>query len=621
MASVHTLSSALALLALSCLPTGCGTDPEAPDDPAPEGPNVLLISVDTLRADVLGCYGGIPELSPRIDALAAGGVRWSQTFSSTPLTLPAHATMLSGYHPPRHGVRDNALFQLPEEVPTLAELAHEAGWDTAAFVAAFVLDARFGLDQGFAHYDDDIERPASGHAGTVHERGCDEVTRRALEWLEQPRDRPFLAWVHFYDPHFPYEAHPEVDTLRPRTSPPLRGGHYESEVAWVDVHVGKLLDALEDLGQLEDTLVVFTSDHGEALGDHDEPTHGHLVYQSTMDIPLILSHPRLAAGTVVDRAAGLVDVCATVLGFLGLEAPPDGHGRDLVAELGRPDAPTPIAYMESELARISFGFQPIAAASDGRWKYVHAPRPELYDLHADPDEDHNLLVDGDVHPLVDDNIQPAIESLRSAIESLRSTKALDARFSGTDSVRQAVENLGYSVGQAEAVVTRPDWTVTELLEVVQLRDLARGQMTAGRSRDCVATCRSLVEKAPRCSQGWEVGGTALARLEQWEEARTWLENALEIHEALPEAHWNLATTHYRTGNEEKAWAEVERTHELDPEHRGALTLLAKRMEEEDRELAIELYETLERVAGDSPQGHAARKRLVHLRAAQEREDG
>ena len=275
------------------------------------GRNVVLITVDTLRADHLGCYGDRGARTPNIDALARDGLRFDQAISAVPITLPSHATLMTGLDPPRHGVRQNGTFKLSAEHETLAEVLRANGYATAAVVGAFVLDSRYGLNQGFDWYDDDIvPENVPSDSRRFHARRGDAVTAAATNWLERYRAggrRPFLLWVHYYDPHVPYDPPEEYRSAFPDRP-------YDGEIAFVDAQIGVLITHLRSRGLLDDSVIVLTSDHGEGLEEHGELTHMDLVYDSTMRVPLILSGAEVfEAGVVVrDRLAGLVDVFPTL---------------------------------------------------------------------------------------------------------------------------------------------------------------------------------------------------------------------------------------------------------------------------------------------------------------------
>ena len=342
---------------------------------------MLLISIDTLRPDRLGCYGASQVETPAIDALARSGVRFENAFTPVPLTLPAHWTLLTGVEPWHHGVIDNGMTLAAPPAATLAERFAVAGYDTAAFVSAFVLHRTFGLDRGFAHYDDG---PAADAAldQLLHATGrADERVDRALAWLRRERTRPFFLWLHLFDPHAPYDP---PEDFRARHA----GRPYDGEVAFVDTQVARLLAALDRSGAAGDTLVVLVSDHGESLGEHGEQTHGILLYDATLRVPLIVRLPgRLPAGEVRREPATLADVAPTVLALAGLAAAPPLDGRDLFGAAGPPRHLAAI----SEAPHRRLGWGTLVALRDAGWKYIAGPRPELYAIDQDPQETEDRI--------------------------------------------------------------------------------------------------------------------------------------------------------------------------------------------------------------------------------------
>lgn len=345
--------------------------------------NLLLISIDTLRPDRLGCYGAQRPATPNIDRVAAEGVLFESCTSVAPLTLPAHSSLLTGTNPFAHGVRDNAGFLLAPENESLAELLAAQGYRTGAEIAAAVLNREFALDQGFAGYGDVRgARPA----GRPPERSAEEIADAALAFLAPRDDKPFFLFVHFFDPHLPHTAPQAFRTAYPEDG-------YAAEIAYVDAQIGRLLDALRASGRAQDTAVIITSDHGESLGQHQERTHGLFVYDATLSIPLLIRAPGVfPAGRRVAAQARIIDVAPTAAALLG--APPlrDAQGVDLRA-LARGDAPDPnlSAYSESLYPKFSFGLAPLRSLRGGGWKYIHGPEPELYRLADDPGETRNLL--------------------------------------------------------------------------------------------------------------------------------------------------------------------------------------------------------------------------------------
>ena len=379
------------------LAIGACHGPSAAHPAAPAaGWNLLLVTLDTMRADHLGCYGRARADTPALDGLAARGVRFDQAQSAVPLTLPSHATILSGLLPPRHGLRDNGRGTLPPDVDTLATRLGAAGYRTGAFVGAFVLDHRYGLARGFAHYDDDIPRQGSELEA---ERPGREVVDRALAWLDEtatPRAasadaerKPFFAWVHLYDAHAPYEPPEPYRSRHP-------GDPYAGEVATVDAQVERLLSWLARRGVTDRTLIVVAGDHGEGLGDHGELTHGLLLYQPTLRVPLLLAAPGILAPRVVRAPVGLADVAPTVAQLLGQPLAGARDGRDLSASLLAAAEPAAADVYAETRYPTNFGWSPLFALRRGDLKYISAPsvRPapgaELYDLAGDPAEAHDL---------------------------------------------------------------------------------------------------------------------------------------------------------------------------------------------------------------------------------------
>jgi arylsulfatase A-like enzyme/Flp pilus assembly protein TadD len=377
----RVLGAAFAAAAL--IQSGCARPPQAA---SAANFNVLLITLDTVRADRLGAYGYTGVETPNLDRLASEGVRFAAAGSPVPLTLPAHATILSGLLPPRHGVRNNGAERFPQEPATLATRLAAAGYRTGAFIGAFVLDRRFGLGRGFDRYDDEIPRERA--ADLDAERPGRVVTDRALAWLSEKSEKPFFAWVHLYDAHAPYAPPEPFRTLyadRP----------YDGEIAEVDAQVGRLLTELERLGVAGRTVVAVVGDHGEALGEHGELTHGLLLYEPSLHVPLLLrAPPVLPKGWVVETPVSLVDLAPTLAGLLDCplsakaDRPLDGH--DLSQQLRERREPGAEDLYAESLYGTTFGWSPVFALRRGDMKYIAAPRPELYDLRRDPGEGQNV---------------------------------------------------------------------------------------------------------------------------------------------------------------------------------------------------------------------------------------
>ena len=344
------------------------------------GCNVLLVTLDTTRADRLGCYGNANIQTPVLDRLARSGALFSAASATAPSTLPAHASVLTGLYPAHHGARVNGLYRLSRSHPTLASLLAERGYATGATVSAFVLDASFGLDYGFNLYDDDLSDSPEVALYRCKERKADRTTDRAIAWLASVGAKPFFLWVHYFDPHLPHEPPPQYTAQ-------CHGNPYDGEIAFVDAQLGRLLDTLETRGLTDRTLVVVVGDHGESLGQHDELTHCLLTYESTLHVPLIMAcGTRLGGGVHISRRVSQVDLLPTILALLGLPAPASTDGMALTAAIPASRA----VYAETLHGLVMYGWAALLAVYEGPLKYIHGPHPELFDLSADPNEHANL---------------------------------------------------------------------------------------------------------------------------------------------------------------------------------------------------------------------------------------
>jgi arylsulfatase A-like enzyme/predicted Zn-dependent protease len=367
-------------------------------------PSIVLITLDTTRADRLGCYGHDQPTSPTLDRLAATGVRFADAEAPTPLTLPSHASLLTGVSPVVHGLRDNGAGVLPKDVPHLAEVLQGAGYATGAFVSAAPLDSRFGLDRGFLEYDDELDLPARDGAGggaypytyayaygyqtypegmsiRHSERPGHATVTRALAWLSRA-PRPFFLWVHLFEPHRPWTPHPDCKAIL--------DDPYDAEIRTADQEVARLWRALEASDELDRTVLVAAADHGEGLGDHGEPAHALLVYRTTQHVPLLLRLPHQElAGTVVEAPVSLLDVPVTLAALAGAELGPLAEGHDLRQVALRGTALTPLLCESLHGAR-NFGWASIGSWREGTLRLVTGTREELFDLASDPAELRNL---------------------------------------------------------------------------------------------------------------------------------------------------------------------------------------------------------------------------------------
>jgi arylsulfatase A-like enzyme/Flp pilus assembly protein TadD len=593
-----------AALAIAVLATACGRKASPPAD-TPKA-SVLLVTIDTLRADRVGAYGARDARTPHLDALAGRGVLFEEALSSAPLTLPSHATILSGLDPVHHGVRDNGTYVFPEGRDTLATLLKAQGHATGGFVGAYVLDRRFGLARGFDAYDDVIERRQEGASVLESERPCDAVVDAATAWLTGVK-RPFLAWVHLYDPHAPYDP---PSPFREQ----FAGRPYDGEIAHADACVGRLLAALPDAQR---TLAVVLSDHGEGRGDHGESTHGLFVYQSTLRVPFIMAGPGVPAGRRIAGMARTVDVVPTVLGRLGLDVPHGLDGTDLLS--GAP--PSRESYAET-LYPLSLGWAPLFSLRVGALKYIDAPRAELYDLAADPREAHDVA-----------SARPAdVARLRQALAALRKDDRPQAGRTADAETAERLRALGYAAGGPPPVTDMsrlkdpkdalPQWHLFEqanaaealgdreaalraLRELVAReprnatfrRSLSSALRRAGRSREAVAALGELEAIAPEDAVAWHERAVALAVAGQVDEAIRSEQRATALNPLLPEPFNHLGLLLAQRGRMSEALRAFDAATRLDPNNapawnnRGNALRAAGRARE-----AEEAYRTAARLA-------------------------
>jgi choline-sulfatase len=379
--SARKILAGCGLSAVSLWVAGCGRAP------APTELSVILVTLDTTRADRIGAFGGNAVPTPNLDAAAREGTIFTQAISQVPLTLPSHASMLTGRYPSSHGVHHNGLYRLRESETTLATRLKASGFETAAFVAAYVLNRGFGIEQGFDTYDDvDVNRFQGGEDRLFEaERTADQVNARVFDWLGRRRPGRFFLWVHYYDPHEPYRP-PETAN---RT---LEGKGYDREISYVDACFGDLVRRLKNGGLLDRSVLIVVGDHGESLGEHGEDTHGYFLYDATLHVPFILRAPGLVPrGRAVSGPVELVDIAPTVLDLLGLPPLEKAQGKSLRRRIdGTDDGRSAMAHAETLMPRLEYGLAALHMVRDSRYKYIEAPRPELYDLEMDPGERHDL---------------------------------------------------------------------------------------------------------------------------------------------------------------------------------------------------------------------------------------
>lgn len=529
-----------------------------------EALNLLVVTLDTTRADRLGAYGKpTASATPVFDRLAGDGVLFEQAMTSAPLTLPAHATMFTGHFPPQHGVRDNGGFFLDPSATTLAERLKARGYQTGAFVGAFVLDSKWGLDQGFDHYADDFDlsKVKAMSLGNV-QRPANEVVDLALPWLQSVAGQRFFAWLHFYDAHAPYEP-PEPFASQ------FRGQPYNGEVAFVDAQLGRVVAFLEERGLLEQTVVVVVGDHGESLGEHEEGTHGFFVYETATHVPFLIRAPfDRTRGRRVTSLVRTADLAPTVLDLLGTE-PAAGEapapGKSLVpvmtgaaADLGAE------GYAEAMYPLHHYGWSALRAVRIGQYKLIDAPRPELFDLAADPGETTNLF---ESRRDVGNRLQRALR----ALEAQFARAAAPAKAETIDpETRARLTSLGYV---SSFVATDTDDTVVradpkDKIALFNLMSEARdlGHDEAADTAKMIALLRQVVADDPQVIDAWFSLGNVYYRQGDFAEALTHFSKALALKPDYDLALINMANAYRALGRDDEALAGYEHYLRVDPKN-------------------------------------------------------
>ncbi|MEE9219620.1 MAG: sulfatase-like hydrolase/transferase [Acidobacteriota bacterium] len=576
--------------------------------------NLLVLTFDTTRADHLSIYGGPAEV-PNLQRLARNGVRFENAFAPTPLTLPSHVSLFTGLYPVAHGVRNNGAFRLGDEARTLAEVLLESGFRTAAVVGTQVLHSRYGLDQGFELYDDLL--PPEEKVDTLFvERPATAVADAGLAWLAGRGEERWFLWLHFFDPHYEYNP-PEPYRSRYADSP------YDGEIAYADAQAGRVLESLRGRGWLERTLVVMAGDHGESLGEHGERTHGVFIYDATMHVPLLMRHPgRLGRGRTVRSLVSLVDVVPTVLDLLEVPrhdlAP---HGETLVPLLAGEQAEPHTAWLESWLPRLNYGWSELSAVRDLEWKYVRAPRAELYHISNDPREQNNLVAR---ELATVEAYRERLQRMERSIEpeggrNLSRTQEID------EELRKSLQALGYvfvvepgaevegprpdpkdKIGEYEEMARalafmrkdREEEAIPILMRAIEanpqsgflVRQLGHAYRRLGRLRDAIRELEKSLKIDPNSFGTLTDLGSAYFEAGEVGRAEGIFRQVLKINEHVAVAHFNLGLIEQTRDHTLEAIGFYERALQDDPNLLRGLVNLATLYETVDRGAeAIELY--------------------------------
>ena len=524
--------------------------------------NLVVVTLDTIRADRIGAYGAKDVETPALDALAADGVLFEQAVSVAPLTLPAHSSIFTGKFPPEHGVRDNGGFFLGPEQVTLAELLKGRGYRTGAFVAAYVLAAKWGIGQGFDTYVDDFDlSQVRAVSLSAIQRPANEVIDKALPWIEQASDSPFFAWIHLYDPHTPYRA-PEPFGSR------YKGHPYNGEIAFVDSQIARLVSTLKSRGLYERTVIVVIGDHGESLGDHGEGTHGFFVYNPVTHVPFVVRAP--FSGTARRRVADpvrSVDVMPTALDLLGAPAASGISGVSLVPLMTGARRELELdAYSEAMYPLHHYGWSDLRALRSGRYKVIDAPRPELYDVDTDPGEKTNLFAERQALG------ERMIAQLRTLEGGFSKTDAAMPAADVDPEARERLAALGY-VGTFVASAADPRTGRADPKDKIGLFNKLGTAMELSREREAdpeasftriVALLDEVIEEDPQVIDAWFMLGTKYLAHGDLEQAVDKFKRTLALKPDYDLAVFNLAQAYRRMGDDNAALAGFEHYLSLDP---------------------------------------------------------
>jgi arylsulfatase A-like enzyme/Flp pilus assembly protein TadD len=563
---------------LILIPTALTALCAAAQTPAKPALNVVLITIDTLRADHLGCYGYKQIKTPNIDGLAADGVRFENAFAVVPVTLPSHSSMLTGTYPMLSGMHDFSGNKLNPLQPTLASVLKQAGYQTGAVIGAAVLDSRFGLSQGFDFYYDHFDFSRLDEANLDEmERPGNVVADVALDWLAKNSQKKFFLWMHLYDPHFPY--HPPEPYSREYAAQP-----YDGEIAFADEQVGRLLRFLKEKGIYKNTVILLCGDHGESLGEHGEKTHGFFIYNATMHVPLIIRLPESplpenTAARTVTGSVSLVDLMPTVLGAVGLEIPSQVQGRSLLPELrggrtedGRSDQADRdrVLYGETFLPRIHFNWSELRGSENTKYHFIDAPRPELYDLAKDPGEVHNLFSE---KKAVAGEMRAKLVSL---IRDYSAGKEMAEKTGLDPALMERLKSLGYAgfSGGSDPINNGPksnDPTISsrnlpdpkDRVATYELISDAIADSQHGRYQESIEKLKTVAKTEPNSVPAHYLQGLDFYHLKMFPEAVDELQKTVQLSPDYALAFFNLGMAQAHAGQMDAAIATLQRTLQLD----------------------------------------------------------
>jgi arylsulfatase A-like enzyme/Tfp pilus assembly protein PilF len=525
------------------------------DAAAPRDLNVLLITLDTTRADHLSCYAPGHARTPNLDALAARGVRFAHATAQVPLTLPSHACIMTGSYPMVHQLRDMGGFVLDKSHPTIASLMQSAGFATAAFVGSRAVAHHFGLSHGFDTYDDDMgpQTEEGKLPGIFAERRAGVVSDHALDWLKQNGRRRFFLWAHYYDPHQPYDP---PEPYKHEYAKSL----YDGEIAYMDEQVGRLLSGLDQLGIASRTLVIAVGDHGESLGEHGEATHGIFLYDATLHVPLLVAGPDVPRGKVIDDQVRSIDIHPTVMEFLNLPSSSEAQGVSLWPLLRQgTHVRSNYSYGETIYPRTYMGWSELRAMRTDTWKFILAPHPELYNLEHDPGETQNLIPN---HPAEADQLQKKIWEIAGTQARTEKVETVPV----DEQTRQELASLGYVNGGASREIQLGSAAADPKDRLAVLKIIQRGEDFLN-VHDNTRAAQSM-EQALRLDPGNPRVRVDLAaayeRAGRYEQAVKVYEDAGKLHMLTDVLYARAGKLYLRLHKLDKAVDAMTRAREIDP---------------------------------------------------------
>lgn len=503
--------------------------------------NVVLISIDTCRADYLSCYGYPRRITPNIDAVAKESILFENVVVPVPLTLPSHSSMLTGTIPPYHGIHDNLDYQLDQSNITLAEILKDNGFVTGAIISCFVLDSQFGLDQGFDTYNDQFEE--EHYAGNISERIGGEASRFALEWLEEHKNERFFFFLHYYDPHSDYVP-PEPFASEFWDNP------YAGEIAYTDYCISRVIKKLKDLGLYDSTLLIITGDHGEMLGEHGESEHGFFIYESAIKVPLIFKLPGRHKSKRIKEMVGLIDIVPTVYSLLGIEPPGEVQGVDLSACFGRKKLANRQRHIYCEsLYPTKYNANSLLGVVTERWKYIQTTRPELYDIAEDRQESNNLVAKEPQRARI---LQ---DRLKQILEEQVCKRGSESKLELDEEGKRRLESLGYVAGSSVSEDFSFDQTKEDPKDLIDFHN-ANGRIALLIFRKKYAEAKELCEEMLIQRPEFFGGHINMAQIamkqDDFARAIPHLYNALKLKPDRYEVHNNLGTTFAELGKFEEA---------------------------------------------------------------------